>query len=234
MKLHLFSSGTITAWKHLLVRGAEEGIRISVPVPFYLLEHRNGLFLFDTGQQVPAVPLPENASFIPVLSDRERAVNLLQERGIKPGDLSGIILSHHHSDHIEGLPDFPGIPRYLRQEELNYSGIRKMTETDGAQWIFPKGEFDLCGDGEILLIPTPGHTAGHQSLLLTLDDGQKIMLTADAAYTEDVLHQFPDEKEKNLPFWNTIQMFRDLAKKGVRIITGHDPNTWNQLKNEFL
>ena len=234
MKLHLFSSGTITAWKHLLIRGEQEGIRISVPVPFYLLEHKKGLFLFDTGQQVPDRNIPDDANFIPVLSDDERAVNLLRKRGINPGDLSGIILSHHHSDHIEGLPDFPGIPRYIRKEELQYSGIREMTANAPEEWIFPEGEFDLAGDGEILLIPTPGHTAGHQSLLLTLDSGEKVLLTADAAYTEEALRQTPPENEKNLPYWNTLRIFRNYAENGVRIITGHDPVPWNKLQTEFL
>lgn len=234
MKLHLFSSGTITAWKHLLIRGEQEGIRISVPVPFYLLEHKKGLFLFDTGQQVPTVEYSDDANFIPVLTDEERAVNLLQKRGILPGDLSGIILSHHHSDHTEGLPDFPGVPRYIREEELHYFGIREMVRKEPEKWNFPKGKSDLCGDGEILLIPTPGHTAGHQSLLLTLDSGEKVLLTADAAYTETALRQTPPETEKTLPYWNTIRKFRNYAENGVRIITGHDPGPWQKLQSEFL
>jgi hypothetical protein len=46
------------AWKHLLVRGAPEGIRITVPVPFYLIEHNGEFVLFDTGQQVPEKEFP--------------------------------------------------------------------------------------------------------------------------------------------------------------------------------
>lgn len=233
MKLHLFSSGTITAWKHLLVRGAEKGIRIPVPVPFYLLEHRKGLFLFDTGQQVPAAAPAENANFIPVLTDRERAVNLLKERGIGRGDLSGIILSHHHGDHIDGLPDFPGVKRLIRKEELCSPRIRDMAGSGREEWIFPEGEYDLCGDGEIMLIPTPGHTAGHQSLLLALDNGEKVLLTADAAYTETALSQEPPENEADLPYWKTIRYFRSCAARGIRIITGHDPDCWDQLQDLF-
>ena len=65
MKLHLFSSGTIIAWKHLLVRGAPKEVRITVPVPFYLIEHNNEFVLFDTGQQVPEKPVSNDSNFIP-------------------------------------------------------------------------------------------------------------------------------------------------------------------------
>ena len=233
MKLHIFSSGRISCRKHLLVRGAPEDEHFSVPVPFYLLEHSQGVFLFDTGQQVPSAPLPQEAAFIPVIRDEERAVNQLKARGISAGDISGIILSHRHSDHVEGLSDFPGVQCFVRREELDAPELADAAARDRRRWIHPQGVHDLCGDGKILLIPTPGHTAGHQSLLLTLDNGERVLLTADAAYTEAALQDTPPAGEEELPYWTTLEKIRALGREGVRIITGHDPESWPLLQALF-
>lgn len=235
MKLHLFSSGTITAWKHLLVRGAPEGVRIVVPVPFYLIEHEKGLVLFDTGQQIPQRRLPDDASFISHVSEEDRAVLLLKKRGVEPEKIKYIILSHHHSDHTEGVPDFPAALCIIRKEELQYSPMKELKQQNSdREWIHPEGNFDLFGDGSVICIPTPGHTLGHQSLLLRLDDGKQVLLTADAAYTEAALKQIPPEHEKALPYWKTIGMFRKFMAEGVQMITGHDPEVWNDLQKQFL
>jgi glyoxylase-like metal-dependent hydrolase (beta-lactamase superfamily II) len=230
MKLHLFSSGSIITWKHLLLHGTPPGIRMEVPVPFYLLEHRKGLFLFDSGQQIPQKKLPDDADFITVLEDSGRAVNQLRQCGILPEDISGIILSHHHGDHISGIRDFPQVPCYVRKEELEYKGVAERLEANSRPLIFPEKEFDLCGDGEIILIPTPGHTRGHQSLLLRLDDGRKVLLAADAAYMLESLDQTPPQDSAEQPYWRSIGLLNHYRQHGVRIITGHDPEDWNNLK----
>ena len=120
MKLHLFSSGTILAWKHLLVRGAPEGVRITVPVLFYLIEHNNEFVLFDTGQQMPGKEFPADSLFIPQVSPEDRAVVQLKNYGVEPDMIKYIVLSHHHSDHSQGLQDFPGVPCVIRKDELTY------------------------------------------------------------------------------------------------------------------
>lgn len=232
MKLHIFVSGQIICRKHLLVRNAPAGVRFTVPVPFYLLEHEKGLFLFDTGQQPTQRKYDAGENFIPVATEKDKAVNILKENGIAPHDIAGIILSHHHADHSAGIADFPEIPCYVRKEELQYP--RWAEQYDSGKWIFPEKNYDLCHDGRIILLPTPGHTDGHQSLLLTMDDGKRILLTADAAYTPEALEMIPPEREALMPFWQTIRSFRKYAAENVRIITGHDPELINKLKNKAV
>ena len=234
MKLHLFSSGTIIAWKHLLVRGAPTGVRITVPVPFYLIEHKNEFVLFDTGQQIPEKIFTDDSPFIPQLTSEDRAVIQLKKYGIGPERIKCIILSHHHADHSRGLTDFPGVPCVLRKEELEYSFMKRLIEQDSErEWIHPVGNFDLFGDGCVISIPTPGHTHGHQSLLLRSDDRRRILLAADAAYTEIALNQTPPQEEKDEPYWQTIGMFRKFRNDGVHIITGHDPEMWEALQKQY-
>ena len=203
MKLHIFKSGRITAWKNLIIRGASCGERITLPVIFYLIEHKGQKFLFDTGLYLPDYEQEENADYIISVTEKELAINQLTAIGIKPEDIAGMILSHWHRDHSGGIGDFPEVPCYVRKEELKEK--RWFAKCDTASWIYPEGKYDLCCDGRIVLIPTPGHTDGHQSLLLTMDDGKKILLAADAAYTQETVGD-------------------ELKKLADKVIAGHDCN----------
>ena len=231
MKLHLFISGTITTWKHLLIRNYPEKVRFSVPVPFYLLEDKKGLYLFDCGQQPSNSQPDQNANYIPCITEEEKAINLLRKKGFLPEDISGIILSHHHKDHSSGLNDFPSTPCFVREEELKNGSWLK--NKGNRELFFPKGAYDLFKDGRVILLPTPGHTTGHQSLLLTLDDGEKILLTADAAYTMEALTDIPKENENASPYWQSIKIINKYAADGVKIITGHDPIQIDELKKQL-
>ena len=159
-----------------------------------------------------------------------RVLDILKEKGISPGDITGIILSHNHADHSAGLADFPQKPCYVRKEELQYPGWAE--KYDHSRWIFPEGIYDLCGDGRIILLPTPGHTAGHQSLLLTMDNGEKLLLAADAAYTGEALTDVPSESTS--AYRQTIMMLREYAANHVQIVTGHDPVQLKELQTQFI
>ena len=232
MLLHLWFSGKIITWKHLLIRNVPQGVRFTVPVPFYLLEYKNKLFLFDTGQQPPAPGIPADLNYIPEITEDQRAVNILKEKGISPGDITGIILSHNHADHSAGLADFPQTPCYVRKEELQYPGWAE--KYDPGRWIFPEGIYDLCGDGRIVLLPTPGHTAGHQSLLLTMDNGEKLLLAADAAYTREALNDIPPASDNQSVCRKTIMTLRKYAANRVQIVTGHDPLQLQELQTQLI
>ena len=230
MKLHFMQSGWIRTWRHLLVRRAAEGVRFTVPIPFYLIEHEKGMVLFDCGQIPPECEQPPEANYITEMTREDIAVNVLKARGFDPQKLCCIIISHSHGDHIDGLQALPDVPCYIQRREPG-GFLEKYADR---QWYLLDGEYDLFGDGRIILLPTYGHTAGHQSLLLTLDDGQKLLLAVDAAYTEAALEQHPvTEAEKEDPYWQTIARLQEFRRQGVRVIPGHDPSCWEQLMQEF-
>ncbi|MDD4537521.1 MAG: N-acyl homoserine lactonase family protein [Lentisphaeria bacterium] len=235
MKLHCLQSGFIKSWRHLLVIGAAEGERVIVPIPFYLIEHPQGRVLFDTGQRVPARPPDQNGNYVVMMTPEERAVEQLRRAGFMPESVTHIILSHTHGDHVEGLPDLPDVRCYLQRKEAEMPAGQALIKANSRkQWVFPDGELDLFGDGMIRLLPTYGHSPGHQSLLLSFADGRKILLTADAAYTETALTQHPrNEEEQQRPYWQTIAHLRQLQAEGVVIITGHDPATWDDWQRQF-
>jgi len=88
--------------------------------------------------------------------------------------------------------------------------------------------FDLFGDGCIRILYTPGHTPGHQSLLINLRQTGPVLLTADSVYLSEILDRdilpgvFHSEKETR----KTIARIRDMRGTGMKIIAGHDPAEW--------
>lgn len=218
MKITPLVSGTILTWKHLLVRHAPQGIRFEVPVICFLLEHAGHKVLFDTGQKIlPFLQDPEKANFFVKVTEDQTAKALLSKRTILPADIEYIILSHIHSDHIAGLEDFPFSKVILQKRE----GLCPGDLPNG--FIRPEGEMDLFGDGACRIVPTYGHTPGHQSVLATLENGQKILLCADAAYTSDALTESfsEEERRKEKEFFETLDRIRSMQKDGVKILHSH-------------
>jgi glyoxylase-like metal-dependent hydrolase (beta-lactamase superfamily II) len=91
------------------------------------------------------------------------------------------------------------------------------------------GEHDVFGDGTVILIPTYGHTPGHQSLLVRAGKGTTIVCASDACYTRENMDR--DVLPKIL--WNpsvmhdslaTLRKLRDSA--GATMFYGHDPDQW--------
>ena len=90
------------------------------------------------------------------------------------------------------------------------------------------GEHDLFGDGRAVLIPTPGHTIGHQSLRLRLDDGREVVLCGDACYLRQALDDLAVP-----PFGHDVDVqrtsmlaLRALEAAGAQLVFGHDPAQW--------
>jgi glyoxylase-like metal-dependent hydrolase (beta-lactamase superfamily II) len=102
----------------------------------------------------------------------------------------------------------------------------------------PHGEFastiDLLGDGSVRLIATPGHTAGHMSVLLRLAGGEQVLLVGDAAYTlrnirEGILPLLTDDDEAALASMRQIRLFAEAAPDAI-LVPSHDPTAWHALR----
>ena len=162
----------------------------TLPVRAFLVEHPDGLCLFDTGQSARAAEpgyLPRWHPFIRLsrfeLRPEDEAAAQLRRRGLRPESVRWIVLSHLHNDHVGGLAAFPGSEVLVSRLEWERSrGLRgrlrgfvprqwpagmepTLVDFDGpAVGPFPASH-DLAGDGSLLLVRTPGHTPGHMSLL---------------------------------------------------------------------
>lgn len=196
----------------------------TVPLPMltFLVEHPDGRFLFDTGELSPSSALTAagNRHLLERLIRRthpflNRALDVdvkpadeigvqLAALGVDPArDLAGVVISHLHNDHADGLSQVVGAPVLVSRE--NYRASRGLGGLNhGAlphRW--PRG-FDpelldltpgpgpfaashpLTSDGRLLLVSTPGHMPGHMSLVVRGDDATYV-LTGDATYSQEAM-----------------------------------------------
>ena len=94
------------------------------------------------------------------------------------------------------------------------------------------GEYDIFGDGTLVLFSTHGHTPGHQSLRIRVTKGTAVVLTGDACYTKTNMDQnlLPSVVFNEAEMSRSLGKLRDLRdKQGATIIYGHDPQQWKEI-----
>jgi N-acyl homoserine lactone hydrolase len=163
------------------------------PVHGFVVTYPGGAVLVDTGVGGPQKWLSDWRVVNRSVADA------LDERGMTPGDIGLVINTHLHFDHCGQNAVFKHAAFYVQRAELSRAR-RESPELSG--WFdFMNARFELLdGDTEILpglsVIATPGHTEGHQSVLVQSADGQSDMLIGDAAYTP---RQYRDPQADDLP-----------------------------------
>ncbi|MES2967102.1 MAG: N-acyl homoserine lactonase family protein [Pseudomonadota bacterium] len=215
----------------------------TIGIPGYLLETDKGArVLVDTGFPPDYATDPEGAEARDGLSRfgrligfgaHQTAVGQLALLGLVPADITLLILTHGHIDHVGSLPLFP-CPVVLTAREraepkpLYFGGRQPMDWPDTIYHLI-HAETDLC-DG-LRLIPTPGHTAGHVSLLVTLPQTGPVILAADAINrASEPAEGFADADDPvaSVPSANSLFALRDTL--GALLIYGHEPTQWSELR----
>jgi glyoxylase-like metal-dependent hydrolase (beta-lactamase superfamily II) len=215
---------------------------IAVPVPFYVLEHPDGIALFDTG--LPLGMMDEDDAYRGALRAQGADVSLapdetltahLERLDIDPARVRWVVCSHLHFDHAGGLAQLPNATLVVQRREWEAGMDPEVSRSYflprpyfdlGHKLHLVDGEHDLFGDGSATLIPSFGHTPGHQSMRVRSQAGDHI-LVGDACYTCEVVEtrRFPD-------FSDHAAMNRSLdallARKEPEtvMVFGHDPSQW--------
>jgi glyoxylase-like metal-dependent hydrolase (beta-lactamase superfamily II) len=238
MKLYAFTCGSVTA-----AFGGNERGEIRVPVPCYLIEHEQGRVLVDTGMH-PGVRDDPRARIGWVadlmrceLPEGEDVGSRLRALGVDPGSLRYLVNTHLHFDHAGGNELIPeGVELVVQRREWSAGHDEREVKANAynrSDYGQPRpvleveGEHDLFGDDSIVLLPTPGHTPGHQSLHLHLD-GADLVICADACYFADWM-----DSEETPPYGfdkgqevDSLRRLRALRDGGARMLYGHDPEQW--------
>jgi N-acyl homoserine lactone hydrolase len=196
-----------------------------VAVFAYLIDHRDGLILVDTGVGVENALI--DALYRP---DHHDLGESILGAGHRIEDVSMVINSHLHFDHCGNNRLFPGVPIVVQRRE--YEAAREPFFTD-LEWVdFPGATIELIdGDRQVAsgvrIISTPGHTPGHQSVVVDADD-ERVVICAQAAYTpadfsalQTGADNTPGDEETQR---RSIQLLHDLDPH--RVCFSHDPTDW--------
>ena len=217
VKLYIFDCGHLKSGnpQPLLDRGITT---TDMSVAAYLIVHPRGTLLWDSGVIPDELVKPEGtvearATVKTTISGQLKAI------GYKPSDISYLALSHNHYDHSANGNEFASSTWLVQKAERDFMFPEKPAEKqiNGAdRWSALKnaktkildGDYDVFGDGTVVIIATPGHTPGHQSLFVKLAKTGPVVLSGD-------LYHYPSERTLKdfTPFGNLGTPDKEVASK---------------------
>lgn len=165
-----------------------------MPVRSYLVVHPAGTLLWDTGIADAIAAKPHGEPIVDgiVFKVPRTLRSQLDELGVAPDAIDYLALSHLHVDHVGNVELFPNA-RVLLQRAEHEAGFGPRAEEltlvpqtyaaldpEAIEQI--DGDYDVFGDGTVVLISLPGHTPGHQGLLVDLRETGPVLLATDIAY----------------------------------------------------
>jgi N-acyl homoserine lactone hydrolase len=198
--------------------GGQSGVSMG-----YAIDHEEGLVLFDTGIGTGIGSAAVDA-YGPDVRDVREA---LHDAGLDPAAVRLIVNCHLHFDHCGQNRSFPGVPMVVQRREREAA---RATGYTVPEWVdFPEARYELVdGEGELLpglrVIPTPGHTPGHQSAILETREG--LVLLAGQAVQDRA------EWESGVPADALVEQRasyeRLRALRPIRVFFGHDAAPWQR------
>ncbi|MBR1166959.1 N-acyl homoserine lactonase family protein [Bradyrhizobium liaoningense] len=220
------TAGDISRW----TPGLNEGKAMDFVDTCYLIKHAKGWFLWDTGiaDAVAAMPnglVPADPKAVTWRRPKTLAAQL-EQLGIKPDDVKAMAVSHTHPDHTGNVELFPQSLLYVQKAEYDWPGANntpRFKPSHPAELL--TGDKDVFGDGSVTILSTPGHTPGHQSLLVKLPKTGAVVLSGDAVHFRD------NWDNRRVPSMNvdkdqstaSMQKIADtLAKEKAQLWINHD------------
>jgi N-acyl homoserine lactone hydrolase len=202
-RIYVFENGFIRGLDTKLFNLAREEVKEADFVnTSYLIVHPKGTLQFDSGGipdsafKADGAPVTEG-----IQSSTKPLLPQLAAAGYKPADITYFALSHYHSDHTANANAFAGSMWITQRAERDFmfgdkpEGIIQPAHYSALRTaktrILDNEEYDVFGDGTVRLIPTPGHTPGHQVLLVRLARRGPVLLAGD-------LYHYPEERTRGV------------------------------------
>jgi N-acyl homoserine lactone hydrolase len=197
-RIYIFDNGTITGLDPKMFGFSREEIKEPDFVGVsYLIVHPRGTLMFDSGE-IPDADFKADGA--PAVDGIMRATRQLKPQmaaiGYKPSDVTYFALSHYHSDHTANANDFAGSTWIVQKAErdamfastpasimtpAHFSALKNAKTK-----LLDNEDFDVFGDGAVVIKSTPGHTPGHQVLFVKLAKRGPVLLVGD-------LYHYPEE-----------------------------------------
>jgi N-acyl homoserine lactone hydrolase len=227
-------AGDISRWSP----GVNEGKSMDFVDNCYLIKHADGWFLWDTGVPDAVAAMPNGlAPSDPRAVSWHRPKTLaaqLDQLGVKPSDIQAMAVSHTHPDHIGNVEMFPTTMLYVQRAEYDWPGANNEPRFKPEHPVTKlEGDRDVFGDGSVTILSTPGHTPGHQSLLVRLPHTGAVVLSGDAVHFKSnwdnrAVPSLNFSKEQTLASMQRISEV--LTKEDAQLWINHDKAQGDSLK----
>ena len=244
VKLYIFDCGMLKSGNPdvLLDRGVTT---TDMSVTAYLVVHPQGMLLWDTGV-IPDDLIQPGGTTEARATVHKTLRGQLAEIGYRPSDITYLALSHNHYDHSANANSFAGSTWLVQKAEraamfpdtppqnLSNSAAR-FSALKNSKTVLLDGDYDVFGDGSVVIIATPGHTPGHQSLLVNLSKTGPVVLSGDLYHypAERTLKDFTPFAALGNPERETAskaKMEALLKEKKATLWIQHDIIAYSQLK----
>ncbi|MEZ5075977.1 MAG: N-acyl homoserine lactonase family protein [Solirubrobacterales bacterium] len=247
-----------------LLRGSNA---VRIPIPVFLVRHPSaGAILVDTGLH-PSIATDGGENFgslatrfgKPSLQPGEDAAAQLRQRGLTPAEIPTVVMTHMHIDHTSAISEFPESTFVVSETEwqaaasgpkpalngyrrphFDYAFDYRTVDFDRAgidSYASFGRSFDLFGDGSVRLAYTPGHSAGHMSVVCRLST-RDFVIGGDAMYMLDQLEggaplpPRPFDAHRYRRSLQELRLFRSQFP-GAVITPGHDPGFYERLESRY-
>jgi N-acyl homoserine lactone hydrolase len=199
LRLYIFDCGVIhTTNGDAYSLKKEEMASTEMSIPCILVAHPKGTLMWDNGD-IPdrAFPPGGGRATLGVVTQDRPLLPQLAAAGYAPGDITYLSMSHYHGDHVANANAFASATWLVRKverdrmfsaEPIVRSPVENYSELKNSRTIIlDKDEWDVFGDGTVVIKSTPGHTPGHNVLFLKLKKTGPIVLSGD-------LYHYPEER----------------------------------------
>jgi N-acyl homoserine lactone hydrolase len=210
---------------------------LTMPVSCYLVVHPKGALIFDTGLDEALVGRP------PYLTKRGASMSQLvlktlsgqmAEIGYTADKITHLVLSHMHFDHVGNANDLAGpattwlVQKVERDamfgEKVSPQAMSDYAALRNARTELLNGDHDVFGDGTVVIVSTPGHTVGHQVLLVNLPKTGPVLLSGDLYHyqAERTLDRMPDRERTAGTPESRAKVEALIKQTGAQLWIGHD------------
>lgn len=239
---------------------------VTVPCPTFLIRHPSaGAILVDTGLH-PSIATDARQNFgalgtrfgKPTLAPAEDVPSQLRKRGLDPGEIPTVVMTHLHLDHTSAISEFPNSTFVVSETEWRYAARANQTLNGYRRAHFDYAfeyrsvdfdranidsyasfgrTFDLFGDGSVRLAYTPGHTRGHMSVVARLAK-RDFVIGGDVVYLLAQLDGSEPGPPRSHDAHNLrrslqeLRLFRRQFPDAV-ITPGHDPDFYARIEPRY-
>jgi len=246
VRLYIFDNGVIKGLDPAIFHFKKEELATTdMVVCSYLIVHPKGTLMWDSGA-IPDADLKADGS--PVTQERFTATKTLKSQlasvGYTSKDITYFGLSHYHVDHIANANDFAGSTWLVQQPERDAMFAEKggapvaqrakyVALKDSKTKILNGQDYDVFGDGTVVIKAAYGHTPGHQVVYLKLAKTGPILLAGDLYHYQeerntDKTPTFDFNRDQSLASRAAMEAF--VKKTGAQLWIEHDLAHFNQLK----